>query len=107
MLGYPGLAVVGELGSDVAMWPWFLLVVFLCLPFAIWLSLVLLGNISTQFSHRSNSWVPQHTRKARVRFKITSHDADRGLQKGLNNSLKEIQEYESTGRSPYKVNTKI
>ena len=43
MLGYPGFAVVGELGSDGAMLPWFLLVMFLCLPFAIWLSLVLAG----------------------------------------------------------------
>ena len=28
---------------DGAMSPWFLLVIFLCLPFAIWLSLVLVG----------------------------------------------------------------
>ena len=41
VLQYPGLAVVGELGSDGAMLPWFLLVMFLCLPFAIWLSPVL------------------------------------------------------------------
>ena len=32
---------MGELGSDGAMLPWFLLVIFLHLPFAIWLSLVL------------------------------------------------------------------
>ena len=43
VLDYLELFVVGELGSDVAMWPWFLLVMFLCLPFAIWLSLVLAG----------------------------------------------------------------
>ena len=43
LLGYPGLAVVGELGSDGTMLPWFLLVVFLHLPFVIWLSLVLAG----------------------------------------------------------------
>ena len=36
VLGYLGLAVVGELGSDVALWPWFLLVGFLYLPFTIW-----------------------------------------------------------------------
>ena len=34
---------MGELGWDGAMLPWFLLVTFLCLPFAIWLSLVLVG----------------------------------------------------------------
>ena len=27
----------------------------------------------------SKSWIPQHTRKARFRFKITSHDPDGGL----------------------------
>ena len=43
VLGHPGLAVVEELGSDGAMLPWFLLVMFLCLPFAIWLSLVSAG----------------------------------------------------------------
>jgi hypothetical protein len=35
MLGYPGLAVVGELGSDDAKQPWFLWVRFLYLPFTI------------------------------------------------------------------------
>ena len=43
VFGYPGLAVVGELGSDGAMLPWFLLVMFLCLPFARCLSLVVSG----------------------------------------------------------------
>ena len=43
MFGQPGLAVVGELDSDDIMQPWFLLVIFLCLPFTIWLSLVLVG----------------------------------------------------------------
>ena len=43
VLGYPGLAVVGQLGSNGAMLPWFLLAMLLCLPFAIWLSLVLAG----------------------------------------------------------------
>ena len=33
MLGYPGLALVRELGSDDAMLLWFLFVSFLCLPF--------------------------------------------------------------------------
>jgi hypothetical protein len=37
------------------------------------------GIIRTQFSHQSKSWIPQHTGKARFRFKITSHYADRGL----------------------------
>jgi hypothetical protein len=41
VLGYPGLAMVGVLGSDDAEWSWFLLVRILHLPFAIWLSLVL------------------------------------------------------------------
>ena len=50
VLGYLGLAVVGELGSDVAMRPWFLLVVLLCLPFAIWLSLVLVGIVVSGWS---------------------------------------------------------
>jgi len=35
--------VVGELGSEDAKWPWFLLLRFLHLPLAIWLSLVLAG----------------------------------------------------------------
>ena len=35
--------MVGELGSDIAKSNWFLLLMFLCLPFAIWLSLVLAG----------------------------------------------------------------
>ena len=34
--GYPGLAEVGVLGSDDGERSWFLLVRFLCLPFAIW-----------------------------------------------------------------------
>ena len=41
VLGYPRLAVVGELGSDDAKYPQFLLLTFLCLPLAMWLSLVL------------------------------------------------------------------
>jgi hypothetical protein len=36
MLGYPGLAEVGVLGSDDDERSWFLLVRFLRLPFAIW-----------------------------------------------------------------------
>jgi hypothetical protein len=35
VLGYPGLAEVGVLGSDDAEQSWFLLVRFLCLPFTI------------------------------------------------------------------------
>jgi hypothetical protein len=41
MLGYPGLAVVGELGYDGAKVYWLLLLMFSHLPFAIFLSLVL------------------------------------------------------------------
>ena len=33
----------GELGSDDAKYPWFLLHMFLYLPFAFWLSVVLAG----------------------------------------------------------------
>ena len=42
-MDYPGFAVVGELGSDGVMLPWFLLVMILHLPLAILLSLVLAG----------------------------------------------------------------
>ena len=50
MLVYPGLAVVGELGSDGAMLPWFLVVMILHLPLAISLFLVLAGLADTIFS---------------------------------------------------------
>ena len=46
MLGYPELAVIGELDSDAAILPRFLLVVFLHLPFAILLALMLVGLVS-------------------------------------------------------------
>ena len=39
----PKLAVMVELGSDDAKQPWFLLLMFLCLSLAIWLTLVLAG----------------------------------------------------------------
>ena len=39
MLVYSGLAVVGELGSDDAHIFWLLLLMVLCLLFAIWISL--------------------------------------------------------------------
>jgi hypothetical protein len=35
VLGYPGLAEVGVLGSDDGEWSWFLLVRFLSLPISI------------------------------------------------------------------------
>jgi hypothetical protein len=41
MLGNPELAVMGELGSNGAKWHWYLLLMFLSLPLAIWLSLLL------------------------------------------------------------------
>jgi hypothetical protein len=41
MMGYPELSVVGELGSDNAKQPWFLMLMFLCFSLTIWLSLVL------------------------------------------------------------------
>jgi hypothetical protein len=37
----------------------------------------LLGIIRTQYSHLSESWIPQHNRKVRFRFKIISHDGGR------------------------------
>jgi hypothetical protein len=40
VLGYPGLAVLGELGYDDAKSPWFVSFMFLHLLLAIWLSLV-------------------------------------------------------------------
>ena len=43
MLVYPGLDVVGELGSVHAKLYFILLLMLLCLPFTIWLSLVLTG----------------------------------------------------------------
>ena len=47
MLGYSGLALVGELGSSVVKIYCLLLLMYLCLPHTIWLSLVLTGlNIS-------------------------------------------------------------
>jgi hypothetical protein len=46
VLGYPGLVVVGVLGSDDAQCSWFLLIRFLCLPFTIWKSLVLMIKLS-------------------------------------------------------------
>jgi hypothetical protein len=43
VLGYPELAVAGELGSDDPIVYWLLLLMVLHLPLAIWLSLVLTG----------------------------------------------------------------
>ena len=45
VLGYRGMAEVGILGSDDGEWRWFLLVRFLCLPFAICLALVLVVRV--------------------------------------------------------------
>jgi hypothetical protein len=39
-------------------------------------------NIRTQYAHHSESWIHQHTRKARFEFKIISHDAGRGFEEG-------------------------
>ena len=36
VMGCPGLGGVGLLRSDDGEWSWFLLIGFLCLPFAIW-----------------------------------------------------------------------
>jgi hypothetical protein len=43
--GYLGLVVMGELGSDGAKWFLFLLHMFLCLTFTIWLSQVLISLV--------------------------------------------------------------
>ena len=51
VLGYPGLAVVGELDSDTAILPRFLLVTFLHLLFAILLSLALVGLVVIGWCH--------------------------------------------------------
>ena len=60
MLGYPGLALVGELGSDDAILLWLLLIMFLHLPFAIWLSLVLAGlGVLGSSRWSCMSWVKQ------------------------------------------------
>ena len=40
---YSELSVVGELGSDDAHIFWLLLLMVLCLPFTIWISLVFVG----------------------------------------------------------------
>ena len=45
-----GFGIVGVLGSDDALLPWFLLVMNLCLPLAISLSLVLAGFVVSVFS---------------------------------------------------------
>ena len=50
VLGYPGLAEVGVLGSDDGEWSWFLLVRFLHLPFVIWESLVLVVIVVSGWS---------------------------------------------------------
>ena len=50
MLGYPGLAVVGELGSDGAKWHLFLLLMFLHFPLDIWLLLVLIGLVVSDWN---------------------------------------------------------
>ena len=49
MLGYTGLAGFGEFGSDAAILPRLLIVTFLLLPFAIWLSLALVGPAVTSW----------------------------------------------------------
>jgi hypothetical protein len=45
VLGYPGLTVVGILSSDKSQCSCLLLVSFLCLPFAVWKSLVLIFKL--------------------------------------------------------------
>ena len=57
MLGYPGLDVVGELGSDGAKVYWLLLLMVLSLPPAIYLSLVLASLGVSVWSLPPVSWV--------------------------------------------------
>ena len=49
MLLYSASPVVGELGSDDALVYWLLLLMVLCLPLAIWLTLVFAGLESASF----------------------------------------------------------
>ena len=65
MLGYPGLDVVGELGSDGAMLHWLLLSVFLHLPLAIWLSLMLVGLVVPGSSKPLGPIVPSGSRPSK------------------------------------------
>jgi hypothetical protein len=58
----------------------------------------LLGIIRTQFSHHNKHGIPQHTKKAR--FKIISQMMIEDIKKGINNSLKEIQERSVPGADP-------
>ena len=55
MLVYLGLAVLGELGSDDAHVFWLLLLMVLCLPLAIWISLVI---VDLDDSMESTLFVP-------------------------------------------------
>jgi hypothetical protein len=50
VLGYPGLAELGVLGSDDGEWSWFLLVRFLYLLFTIWYSLELVVIVVSGWS---------------------------------------------------------
>jgi hypothetical protein len=52
-----------------------------------------LGIIRTQYSHHSKSWIPQHMRKQDSDLKSYLMMLVEDFKKGLNNSLKEIQEY--------------
>lgn len=51
ILGYPGLAVVRELGSGGAKLHLFLLLIILCLLLAIWFSMVLTGLGVSDWNH--------------------------------------------------------
>ena len=51
-----------------------------------------LSIIRTQYAHHSESWIPQHTRKARHELKSYLMMVVKDLKKGINNSLNEIQE---------------
>jgi hypothetical protein len=57
MLGYSGLAVIGELGSDGVILYWLLLIMFLCLPLAIWMSLVLAARVNPGSSKLLKNWL--------------------------------------------------
>ena len=63
---YPRLALVGEFVSDYAKWPWFLLLLFLCLTPSIWLSQVLADlNISDWTPSFLCSWLIQNYSESR------------------------------------------
>jgi hypothetical protein len=65
-----------QLTPEITRWQKANLRIFLTIPRAITI-------IRTQHSHLAQSWAPQHTRKARPKFKSISHDDGRVHQEVL------------------------